>query len=345
VPLTCADWLAVLEPRLVEPLFYSGVVARLHRLARTLPGECQGTLEVRLVPGATVVDLSLRLLTACQARGMAEQLSASSIGAFLCRWFEPEGPLAPVRSVWLEFDLDRAPEGKAPVPVVCSKLPGNADSDWLSNVLLPALQGRSLPASQRALILGCLGALPVSASLLYVFSLQARGSDAIRLEIFGLQPDQMLDYLRSVAPRTVSAVTEIAPLFAGVERLHLSLDVAEEVLPRIGIEGSFPRQPPRETRWSALFARLEERGLCSPAKQEAALAWPGYDTFWTAAEHWPVHELGPHGICVRTLSHVKVVCHPDGEPEAKAYLMFGPPDDSSDGVPASSPAKRSAFST
>jgi len=304
----------------------------------TLPGECQGTLETRLAPEAAPVDLSLRLRTAAEARDLAARLPAT--GGFLARW--AEGGLAPVRSVWLEFDLDRA---ESPVPVVCAKLPRGADSGWIIEALLPALQGRPLPASQRALILACLDALPASASLLYVFSLRARGSDAVRLEICGLEPASILVYLRSLAPEMVPAVEEVSTIFEGVERLHLSFDVTDEILPRIGIEGSFPHQPPRDPRWRALFERLVRRGLCSPGKREAALAWPGYDTFWTAPDRWPISELGPRGVCLRTLSHLKVVSAPDREPEAKAYLVFGPPDRSSEGATASSAASRSAFST
>lgn len=257
---------------------------------------------------------------------------------FLARWAEPEGPLAPVRSVWLELDLDR---DQAPIPVVCAKLPRGADPGWLTGTLLPVLLGHPLPAAQRALILACLDALPAPATLLYVFNLGARGSDAVRLEIFGLEPAGMLSYLQGMAPETAPALAEVIPLFAGVERLHLSFDVTDVILPRIGIEGSFPRQPSREPRWASFFEELVRRGLCSPDKRDALLAWTGYDTFWTAPERWPVAALGPAGACIRLLSHVKVVCAPDREPEAKAYLVFGPPDRSSDGAPAS----RSALST
>ncbi|HEY2295254.1 MAG TPA: hypothetical protein VGM86_31510 [Thermoanaerobaculia bacterium] len=340
--LTAEHWLEVLATRLVEPLFEPETVRRLHRLAVTLPGECQGTLETRLAPGAAPVDLSLRLRAADEARDMAVRLP--SMKGFLLRW--AEGALAPVRSVWLEFDLDREPDGAgSPAPVVCAKLPRETDPGWLTGTLLPALQGRPLPAGQRASILSCLDALPAAASLLYVFSLRSRGSDAIRLEIFGLEPAAMLTYLRSLAPEMVPAVEEVSMIFAGVERLHLSFDVTDAILPRIGIEGSFPRQPSREPRWGALFESLVRRGLCSPEKRDAALAWPGYDTFWTAPERWPVDAIGPRGFCVRALSHLKVVCRPDREPEAKAYLTFGVPDLSNEGATASSAASRSAFST
>jgi len=341
--LTCADWLEVLEPCLTGPIFEPETVQRLRRLANGLPGECQGTLEARLAPGAGPIDLSVRLRTADEARALAARLPSAS--GFLSRWAERGGPLSPVRSVWLEWDLDREPDGAVlPAPLVCAKLPRDADPGWLTGTLLPALQDHALPAGQRAQVLACLEALPPTATLLYAFSLRARGNDAVRLEVFGLDPGEILGYLERIHPQSVAAVAKVVSLFEGVERLHLSFDVAEAVLPRIGIEGSFPRQPSREPRWAALFERLVERRLCSPAKRDAALAWTGYDTFWTAAERWPVAAIGPRGVCLRTLSHVKVVCAPGREPEAKVYLVFGPADRSSDGV-ASSAASRSALST
>ena len=340
--LTSADWLAVLQPRLTEPLFDPENTGRLRQLAGLFPGECQGTLETRLAPGAAPVDLSFRVRTAGEARALAPRFPP--VQEFLERW--AEGSFVPIRSVWLELDLDRETAGDwPPAPVVCAKLPRETDPGWLTGTLLPALQGRPLPAGQRARILSCLGGLPPPASLLYVFSLRARRSEAVRLEIFGLEPAGIPGYLRSLLPERPPAIEEVLPLFEGAERLHLSFDVTGEVLPRIGIEGSFPRQPSREPRWEAFFERLVRRGLCSPGKRDAALAWPGYDTFWTAPERWPIAELGPRGVCLRILSHLKVIYPPDREPEAKAYLAFGPPDRSSEGVTASSAASRSAFST
>ncbi len=274
---------------------------------------------------------------------MAEWLPPSHAADFLSRWSEPEGPLSPVRSVWLEFDLDQEPLD-SPAPVVCAKLPGNADTGWLLGTLLPALLGSPLPVRQRDRVRSCLGAMPSAASLLYVFSLHARGSDAVRLEISGMEASQILDYLRQVAPQRVPETTQAVSLLKGAERLHLSFDVAEEVLPRIGIAGSFFRQPPGEPRWEELFSLLVQEGLCSPDKRDAALAWPGYDTFWTAPERWPMAEIGPRGSCVRALSHLKAVGYPDRSPEAKAYLVFGPLDRSGTGA-ASSAASRSALST
>ena len=59
-------------------------------------------------------------------------------------------------------------------------------------------------------------------------------------------------------------------------------------------------------------------------------------------ERWPAKPRPAAGYCVRRLSHVKVVCRPDREPEAKVYLMFGPLVRSAAAGAASSPASRSA---
>ena len=267
--------------------------------------------------GAGPIDLSLRVKDPGEAVRLAQCALPSHVRSFLSRWAGAEASLAPVHSIWLEFDLDREPEG-LPTPVVCAKLlpdaspanPAPANTAWLTGSLLPTLQGKPLGPGRRELIEHCHRAIPEPAYLLYAFSLLARGSDAVRLEIFGLDPAGILSYLERVAPEAIPWVEREATLFEDVERIHLSVDLGEEVVPRIGIEGSFSRLPQREPRWGELFDRLVSRGLCDPGKRDAALGWTGSEIF-------------QGGFCFRKPSHVKVVCRPGREPEAKAYLLFG----------------------
>jgi hypothetical protein len=193
---------------------------------------------------------------------------------------------------------------------------------WLADSLLPTLHGRPLTAAQREKVLLCARAVPSSARLLYAFSLLSRPENAVRLEILGLGPAEARDYLAQVAPHTLPTLAEIAPLLATAENPHLSFDIGAtgEVLPRIGLEGAFPRQPPREPRWAELLGRWVERGLCSPEKRDAVLAWPGQDSYWTAPDRWPVEAVGVGRLCVRFLSHLKVVGEAGRPPQAKAYL-------------------------
>lgn len=318
MPPTCDDWLSVVEPHLRQPLFDPDAVARLRRLAPDLPGDGLAILEVRLA-SSNAVDLSLRLKTPSQARHMAERMRLPHLRTLLLRWSEMDGAFSPVRSLWLEFDLDQDSAG-LPTPIVCAKLAPNVDTTWLLDSLFPALHGKPLTAEQRRLIRFCRDEIPAPGSLLYAFSLLSRPGEALRLEIFGLEPDAITAYLHRIAPRADPRAADLAPLFEGVERIHLSFDIAEEILPRIGLEGSFHRLPHREPGWAGLFDRLVARGLCSPGKRNAALAWPGYDTFWTTPEAWPVRAAGIRGFCIRSLSHVKVVCQPGQELEAKVYL-------------------------
>jgi len=324
----CCDWLGVVGPCLVAPLFEPAAVARVHDLACHLPGDCAGVLELRLAPGQSAVDFSLRLTEPAQAQPLAAWTLPPNLARFFRLWAEPGGPFSSLHGVWLEFDLDGAVPDvpiRAPIPIVCAKLLPGAGAEWILGCLLPALHGRPLGSLQRSSVTRCLDAIPASASLLYVFSLLSRGSgDAVRLEIFGLDAAGILKYLQTVAPATIPWVGEGTALLAGVERLHLSLDIGHEILPRIGIEGSFSRLPRHEPGWRELFDRLVDRGLCAAEKRDAALAWPGYDSFWTAPERWPAAPGAVADICVRSLSHVKVVCRPDREPEAKVYLMIGP---------------------
>lgn len=321
LPPTCGDWLPVVRPYLTEPLFGVQAVERLHTLGRRLPGDCLAVFEARLGPGDGPVDLSIRLRDRSEARRVEGLPLPPHLAGFLSAWAEPGGRFDPVRSVWLEFDLDRDPEG-LPSPIPSAKLAGPVDPDWLTGTLLPALHGKPLDPEQREAVQSCLAALPVPGSLLYAFSLFPRDPDAVRLELFGLDPASILETLRQVAPDMAERTAEVTPLFTGIDRLHLSFDFTMEVLPRIGIEGSFARLPEREPRWRETFERLVEAGLCDPGKRDAALAWSGYDTLRTAPEAWPVPAAGRRGFCVRSLSHVKVVCRPDREPEAKVYLAL-----------------------
>lgn len=277
-------------------------------------------LEVRLASRAEPIDLSLRVETPAQALRLAGLLPTPQVRSLLSRWAAGDAALSPVHSIWLELDLDREPE-HLPAPVVCAKLLPHLPDGWLTGTLFPALHGRPLPPEQRRLVELCHESIPAPAYLLYAFSLLSRGGDTLRLEIFGLDPAGIVDYLGRVAPQMVPWIESTVGLFEGVERIHLSQDLGTEVLPRIGIEGSFSKPPGREPRWRGLFDRLVERGLCRLEERDAALAWPGSETFWTAPAAWPVHAGG--GFCFRKLSHVKVICQSDRKPEAKVYLLFG----------------------
>ncbi|HKH45277.1 MAG TPA: hypothetical protein VKM72_11480 [Thermoanaerobaculia bacterium] len=271
-------------------------------------------LEIRLAPDREAVDLSIKVPRSC---GLADTFSSRPYLQQLLQYWS-DGDLPFVSSLWLEFDQARAPSGLSD-PVVCAEVERGSDPVRTLDAVFPELDG-----AQRARTLRCLAEIPPPARLLYLFDLSARGTRALRLEILGLAPDAASAYFQRVAPGLAPAVADAAPLLAGAERPHLSFDVGPEGIgPRAGLEGSFVKGPHREPRWRELFDRLVDRGLCTPEKRDAVFAWPGQETFWSAPGRWPAEAAGTRGVCVRALSHVKIVARADRAPEAKVYLLFG----------------------
>ncbi|MFY9822006.1 MAG: hypothetical protein WAM82_11540 [Thermoanaerobaculia bacterium] len=268
--------------------------------------------------GRATVDLSLRVTRPSQARLLATRFQP--LAPLLLRWAE-DNEDSPVSSLWLEFDLE---SGLSTVPIACAGLRRRVEPGWVASVLLPGLHGKPLTRRQRELVELCCEAIPEGARLLYAFSLLPRGAGEVRLEILGLDPPGVIRYLRRTASHAVEPVAEALPLLADAERLHVSLDIGEQVSPRVGLEGSFRRLPHREPRWGQLFDSLVARDFCSPEKRDAALAWPGSDSFWTAPATWPAGARGTGISCVRSLSHLKLVCAAGQRPEAKVYLLLTP---------------------
>jgi hypothetical protein len=322
-PASCNSWLSVVRPRLAEALFRPSRLEHLSTLARQLPGDGIYVLEARLAAGNRTVDLSLGFPDRLRARPFAHRFSPPHLGRFLSRWCHGDEALAPVSAVWLEFDRADEPFTQLPEPVICAKLRHPSDPRWLTDELFPALQGRPLRPQQRRMIHRCAAQIPTGGRILYAFSLVPRPGDRVRLELYGLDPPAMADYLKKLVPaRLVRRVEELLPIVRGCERHHLSFDLDDEIAPRIGLEAGFVRLPHREPRWAKLFDRLVDNGFCTVEKRRAVFAWPGYDTRASGPETWPTMSAVAGGYCVRCLSHVKLISSPNRPPEAKVYLLF-----------------------
>jgi hypothetical protein len=327
-----ADWLEVVLPRLPSCLAGDRAVERLYTLARRLPwlpGDGPIVLETRLTPAGNreqPVDLSLQVTTPAQAAALAaaaeEAAGTAAWQRFLHAWaIRPEWR-ARIPSLWLEFDLDRPPAA-SPVPVVCAQLTAGVEAAWVAGTLLPAMSGAKPEAAQRRLLESCWREVPAPGRPLYVFALLPRRTGAVRVEIAGgLELPALAAFLRRLrAPAAAARVAGLEALLDGADRLHLSCDLGDSLAPRIGVEVSFPRQPRRDPRWARLFERLVAAGLCSPAARDAALAWPGKDSLWTAPARWPAARGAAAVRCVRALSHVKLVCERRRPARAKLYLL------------------------
>jgi len=341
---TLGSWLEVARPHLAAPLAAAGAIARAGRAACQLPGDGMGALELRLGPGRPeVVDLAFHVTAPAQARAMEACLSPRRLTRFLAAWARGDHPEA--SSLWLELDLEREPALR-PIPGVCAALAGRIAPEPLLDRLLPALRRRPLPPAQRSRVARCLAAIPPPGRVLYAGSMESRGGGPVRLVVSGLDLPALAGYLRRVAPEAVarsaaaaaSMISGGAPMAgaaggaavagvagtAGALRTLLSFDVGDEVAGRIGWECSYRRLPSREPGWAELLARFQAAGLATAAQAAALLAWPGYDSLWTAAPRWPLGLAHAGTFAVRCLSHLKLVSEPGRPPAAKAYLLFGP---------------------
>lgn len=247
----------------------------------------------------------------------------------LCaRWADPSSPLAgSIRGVWLEFDAPGAHEpADVPLPGVFVKLEPSAPAgpERALEAVLAALPGVSpMPGSVRA-FRRCVEELPAGAYVSYLGSFAPRGTDAVRLCLVGIVEDALPGYLARVGwpgdPRALADLLRSVGAPDG-RRLHpgpgmLHLDVGGDgVQPRIGLEYVLERggQISGRLRETGFLDRLVELGLCTAAKRDGLLAWPGYSFENFAHELWP-------SLVKRRVNHVKLVYEEGRPPEAKGYL-------------------------
>lgn len=247
----------------------------------------------------------------------------------LCaRWRDPASPLSGyVRGVWLEFDaMATGGEAAVPLPGVFVKLqpPASAGPERDLEDVLAALPGISPDPVRARALHRCADDLPPGAYVSYLGSFAPRGTDAVRVCLVGIGGDALPDYLARVGwpgdPRSLEdflrtvGTADGRHLHGGPGMVHL--DVGEDaVQPRIGLEYVLERggQIRGRLHETGFLDRLVELGLCTAAKRDGLLAWPGYSFEDFAHELWP-------SLVKRRVNHVKLVYEQGRPPQAKAYL-------------------------
>jgi hypothetical protein len=324
------DWLAVAAPRLPGQLAPPASLAPAARVAAHLPADCLGVLEIRLGAGGPIepVDLSIQVSEHRQAQQVLARVPTPRLQASLSAWAAGRISTEEIPSFWLEYDAGSIGDvnpaaGKIPEPMQLVQLSNAVRPRWLVDEYLPAFLGFTPPERQVARAVRAMQRLLPDLRPLYLFGLGSRGSDAFRVDTVGTTLAGVGQFLRDVISDEVARLAEAAlPLLADAERVHFSFEITPDGFgTRVGMEGSYLKQPAREPGWLALLDRLVARELCTPAQRDAVLAWPGYDTARTAAT-WPGDGQGAPlpGICAYGLSHVKLAMSPERPLQAKAYL-------------------------
>jgi ubiquinone/menaquinone biosynthesis C-methylase UbiE len=330
-----ADYLKVvtphLHPELVSPLALSNIQA----LSQLLPPFSLAGFECRLGTEQSRVDFQVNLPH--PKPNLQDNFLSSSVWQFFqdfCReWAKPTSCLHQgVAQVHLEFDMIGQPEQLSP----CIFLELNREIVKNTQTLI-ALALRLLNNSTSSLLESnlkrCADSLPDGANITHLGAMLSRSDQGVRVNVKGIAPEHLCDYLVQIgwAESTKTLSTLVSTLSELVDDIILTFDVGETISPRIGLECFLEKQPLNEPRWQLFLDYLVEKGLCTPAKQNALLTWSGFSQKADQKQLWPKNLtgielfLGYKALSVfwRTISFIKIVYQPDSPLEAKGYLAFG----------------------
>jgi hypothetical protein len=341
-----SDTFARIAPLLPPALVHPEAIASINRIAGSLPEAIScACVECRLNDNPQVDFIACSMARDGGRAALAAYPSQSEPGggplsgdewkrvfSFCAEWSNPESILyKKVPFIWLEFDINRPPPAVPnPFLIFCLQ-PGFMQGPLKEN----RPEGRVDPASveeQRRLMRAglapllkrpldprveerlavCARELPESGHIAHLAPHNTRGLDSYRL-VLSISRDELPDYLRRIGwPGSMDALSNLlSSMFNLSSGLDVDLDISDTVLPTIGMSSYNPIGDPR---WRRLLDTLVDQGVCSPAKREAALQWPGRSEVTLPGHKWP-SELN------RTLE-VKVV-YRKGEPLlAKVYLVF-----------------------
>ena len=334
-----ADYLKVVAPHLHPELVSPQALSHIQTVARALPPCPFAGFECRLDKSSRV-DLLVKLPK--QTPDLAERFQQSpawqAFGEFYREWRATASYLhRSVENLGLEFDLVGQPT-QVPVPCILldinQQMVSNAQEliDLCGNLRSRLPNYPVIPKLESQLRL-CANSLPNGAKITNLGIMLPRPVEAIRVVVRGIPPQQFSEYLRKIGwsepTNTLSSL--VSSLSEFVDSLVLSFDLGETVHPQIGLECHLQQQPQPDRRWALFLEHLVAKGLCTPDKKEALLAWPGLSQktdnpqLWPADLTWGDRFVGSKGFSLfwRTIYEIKIVYNPSNLLSAKAYLAFG----------------------
>lgn len=344
---TLAASIRVARAALPRELISEEATGDLARFAEALaPIHCAG-FETRLGPAPSGVDLiqrvralggePLRLREHIERTGLSAAESWRRVGAFCEAWgIATSIAHRRVAGAFLEFDVGSGKYGEP--SLYLSLEPGTAahTDQFLEFVSYAGalLRGADLPEDLKAGVARCHRSLPDGADITDVGFMLSRDIEAVRLVAAPLLRHQLRPLLSALEwhgePPDIAAAVKLVP--DEIEHLALSLDIGARAFPRVGIEyypGPFDADVPT---WEIALDALVCAGLCTDAKRQALLRWPGHFEPTDCTEEWPasllvaslLNRADQFIVLARRLTFLKLVCTPGNRPEAKAYFGYGP---------------------
>lgn len=339
-----ADYLTVITPFLSGELVSATALSRIRAIAQTLKPTWGALLECHLSPDTSQVNFSVDLLdTALELDEQKRVLPIWQRIQELC-WTcaSPTVTDREVESVWLEFALNKE-QPKIPIPSVFLSLQEGqllhlsdnpaAFCCWLTEKSIEPLLGHTLPLKLQQNLQVCLKALPLGAQVLHVGVILPHPNSTIRLNISGIPPLELSNYLGQIGwSESVRELNAIAlQLYNLVDRIVLNVDIDITGVTRVGLECFVDRHLARSSQWQPLLNYLVTSNLCTPEKCSALLNWSGYCHEKLHPVSWPrnlkavSNFLGSRAssVLVRDLNHIELTLHPGNSWLAKGYLWFG----------------------
>lgn len=348
---TLAGTLDVVRPHLPVDLVSTVAFDRAREAVDHLePEVTNGTyFECRLQSGSPQVDLVAivnldggRLLAATGGSvapgARYEHPGWGPLLAFCRQWTASDSSLRNlVDHIWLEYDVEPGPSRREAVQaapgVFCSLRRSHrraCSAPVLCRKVLTALQamtGRRASFAVRECLMHCCARLPVESGLPHVGILASRKEPVVRLCIAKLPvavAPRFLAETAKIGGGDIAGIVRLTSLPDGpggpryVPMLHLDIDERNGFIARVGMERQFPWASQLTGRLGvnerAFLDALTAGGLCTPAKRDALLEWPGRSVAIMPHELW-------WSVIERRINHVKFVYEPESAIEAKGYLF------------------------
>jgi hypothetical protein len=330
-----SETLRLLAPHLPAELVAPAALTELEAALNLIPAAVTDELylECRLGPGEPRVD------TVLHVKGPGRDILAgvnhaiplppplgdhpvwTRLRRFCGEWADPRSIFhSVVGSLWVELDLDGAPEALEPgifVDLSWLSARGAGPAEWTAYAASAAARLAGHPPRPGVIraVRRCVEALPPGARMSYAGVFPGRGGGSIRVCAAGVGAATLRGFLRRAgwtgdADAVLAALGHTDP---GPVPGYVHLDAHDGGPgPRLGVEVPFQRRAQleghiREAAWVASLPGV------APEKAAALARWPGWSSPVLPHQPW-------RSLLVRRVNHVKLLFHEGCAPQAKAYL-------------------------
>jgi hypothetical protein len=336
VPFTIEKILDLLEIRSPAGLVSAESFAHIKSLGRLLPNGITYGLgfESRLANPSPEVDFILRPLAPHGLAIIADLDAGQGPPTLmvqshnwqrlrnLCRSCgTPGSPLhESIFCLWIEFDSEHYSQAVVSPSLVFVQLQRPCCSperyESIAQAMYMSLKGLAMPPALIQNLHRCIERMP-ERGLMTLFGLPvARQTEAFRVVVGELEPDEIPEYVSSVGWKGRSKELEslIFALGGYADRHSINFDLDEQGIGKVGIEFAIPQEHAltSDPRWEIILDFLVKQGWCRKEKRDSLLSWPKLLTL--------AHGDSKPFLLRRFISHIKLSLEDGRRVAAKAYV-------------------------